>query len=438
MKSLALLLILSSSALAVDTKLALQAKAAVANLPRGGIVIAEQNGSQAATFATAGQIEPAGVPPEKIVFEIGSISKVFTGLLLADEVLAGRMKLASTLRELLGPKFTFADPSVAAITLEQLATHTSGLPKVPDDVRDGGNPADPYAHYDRTRLDAWLSKAKLDHAPPFPSDYSNLGVGLLGDLIARRHDCTWEQLVIDRIAKPLHLDDTRVTLTDEQKKRLAPAYNGPASASYWRFDSLAGAGALYSTAADMLRFTQALAKPADTLLKAAIELIETPRADGSLGVCLQITHMPGGSNACWFAGGTGGFRSWISARPSDGRLVVMLINNSALEPTTVLAGKTPPPLTAGDPALNDYVGDYDTQVKAKGTSIHYTFTAHGGDLWMQITGQPAVKLERHPSTKDRFIFAPVKAEIQFTREASAITSTTLFQAGLEIKATKLP
>ena len=436
MKSLALILLLSTSTMAA-TKLTEQARAAAASLPRGGIVIAEQNGGQAPTFSTAGTIEPPGVAPEKILFEIGSISKVFTGLLLAQDILDGRVKLTTTLRDLLGKKFVFADPNVAAITLEQLATHTSGLPRIPDDMTEGGNPNDPYAHYDRARLDAWLAKAKLDHAPPFLSAYSNLGVGLLGDLLARLHERTWEQLVVERIAKPLHLNDTLVTLTDEQKIRLAPAYAGPTKASYWHDGALAGAGALYSTATDMLVLARALAKPADTPLKTAIELLETPRADGSIGLCLQIQRMPNGTPAYWFSGGTGGFRSWISARPADGRLVVMLINNSALEPKDVLLGKTAAPTTPGDPALNDYVGDYDTQFKAKDTTIHYTFTAHGSDLWMQITGQPAVKLERHPSTKDRFVFKPVNAEIQFAREGGAITSTTLFQSGLEIHATKL-
>ena len=83
------------------------------------------------------------------------------------------------------------------------------------------------------------------------------------------------------------------------------------------------------------------------------------------------------------------------------------------------------------------MGDYDTGVKAQGRTIYYHFEARGSDLWMQITGQPPLALERHPTKKDRFTFAPVKAEIQFTRKAGKVTSTTLFQDGLEINATKV-
>jgi hypothetical protein len=113
----------------------------------------------------------------------------------------------------------------------------------------------------------------------------------------------------------------------------------------------------------------------------------------------------------------------------------MLINNSALAPEDVLFEK--PPSGPADPALADYVGEYDTGVKAGATDIHYTFEARGSELWMQITGQPFIPLTRHPRTKDRFEFEPVKAEIQFTRGRGGIDSATLFQAGLEVHAKRL-
>jgi CubicO group peptidase (beta-lactamase class C family) len=246
------------------SQLAGNAQKAAANLPRGCIVVAEQTSGGTPEFSVAGRQEPAGVPPERVIFEIGSLSKIFTGILLAQAVIEKRVTLDTTLRDLMGKGRFFADANVAAITLRQLATHTSGLPRIPEDALEGGNPADPYAHYDRGRLDRYLGQAKLAHAAPFPSSYSNLGVGLLGDLLARLYGRTWEELVRERIARPLGLADTCVTLSSEQMTRLAPPYAGDRPMKPWHFLSLAGAGALHSTAADLVRFGEALRKPGST------------------------------------------------------------------------------------------------------------------------------------------------------------------------------
>lgn len=314
------------------------AQRAAATLKRGCIVMVEKNGGESPLFSAAGKLEPAGVPAEKIIFEIGSISKVFTGILLAQAIGEKKVTLDSTLQGLMGKGQPFADRNVAAITLRQLATHTSGLPRIPDDLSKGGTASDPYAHYDRAHLDAFLAGARLSGPGPFPSSYSNLGAGLLGDLLARLYGRSWEELVIERIAKPLGMNDTCVTLSGEQKGRLAPPYSGDERCAPWNFSALAGTGALRSTASDLLIFGQALADPASTPLKAAIEMTEQPLENGTIGLCLAISRV-NGRDAYWFAGGTGGFKSWISARPADGRIVVMLINNSTLSPEEVMMGK---------------------------------------------------------------------------------------------------
>jgi D-alanyl-D-alanine-carboxypeptidase/D-alanyl-D-alanine-endopeptidase len=433
--------VLLASNAAAASQLATNAQKAAADLPRGCIVVAEQTSGGTPGFSVAGRQEPAGIPPERVIFEIGSISKIFTGILLAQAVIEKRVALDTTLRGLMGKERSFADANVAAITLKQLATHTSGLPRIPGNLLEGGAIADPYAHYDRARLDQYLGRAKLAHAAPFPSSYSNLGVGLLGDLLARLYGKTWEELVRERITKPLGMVDTCVALSAEQMRRLAPPYSGDRSEKPWHFLSLAGAGALHSTAADMVKFGEALRKPGSTSLQAAIEMIEQPQEGDSIGLCLQIQKLDG-QTAFWFSGGTGGYRSWISANPSAEYVLVMLINNAALSPESVLTGvashDTQKISTApSDPALAAYVGDYDTGVKAGGTNIHYVFEARGSDLWMQITGQPFIPLSRHPATKDRFEYQPVKAEIQFARKNGEIVGATLFQQGMEIRATKL-
>lgn len=416
-----------------------RAQKAAGTIAQGCIVVGEQSDVGATpVYAVFGRQEPAGVPPEKVIFEVGSISKVFTGLLLAQSVIEKKVTLDSTLRELMGPGQSFADERVAAITLLQLATHTSGLPRLPEDLIPRADPADPYASYERKDLDATMARVKLAHAPPFPVSYSNLGVGLLGDLLARLHGKDWAELAVERIARPLGLVDTCVTLTAEQEKRLAPPYTGGQRVKRWRHSALAGSGALHSTADDLVRFARALGQPASTPLQAAIEMTEQPRGATKFGLCLP-SSVRGGQTEYWYQGGTGGYRSWMSVNAATGQIVVMLINNSEVEPQDVIFG-TPPsgPAEPADPALAEYVGVYDTGVKAGGTDIHYTFEARGAGLWMLVTGQSFVPLTRHPTEKDRFEFKPVKAEIQFTRRKAEVVSTTLFQDGLEIVAKKLP
>lgn len=419
--------------------LAARAQKAAVGLPKGCIVTAEQTGDAAPVVAVAGQLEPAGVAPGKVIFEIGSISKVFTGLLLAQAVIDKRVRLDATLREALGAKQVFADEKVAGITLLQLATHTSGLPRLPDNGLDALDLTDPYAHYDRAALDAYLAAAKLEGAPPFPTEYSNLGMGLLGDVLARVYGRTWEDLVVEFIAAPLGLQDTRVTLNEAQQRRLAPPYTDGERVQPWTFQAMAGAGALRSTAEDLLKFGQALAQPGRTPLKEAIELAVQPRAGGETGLALQLLKVRG-QNSYWHNGGTGGFSSWLSVKPAIGQVVVVLINNGSLAAEAVLSGtasKKAEEVLPADPVLADFIGVYDTGVKAGKTAIHYRFEGRGKELWMQVTGQQMIPLERHASQADRFVFKPVKAEIQFTRKDGAIVSTTLYQAGMEILAKKL-
>jgi serine-type D-Ala-D-Ala carboxypeptidase/endopeptidase len=322
--------------------LAQRANLAAASLPKGCIVIAEQTGKGAPNFSLSGKAEPAGVAPERLIFNIGSISKVFTGLLLAQAVRSDKLRMESTLREVMGKEQSFASEHVAAITLEQLATHTSGLPRIPKDLLESADPEDPYAAYNRAALNRSISMITLDHAPPFASEYSNLGVGLLGDILARLEGKTWEELVIQHITDPLGMKDTRMTLSQEQKSRLAPPYDGADKTQSWRMNALAGAGALHSTAADLMLLAQALSRPADSPLRELIEMAEQPRAEGNVGLCLQITGKEG-AKGYWHNGGGGGYHSWMSARPKGNSLVVLLINNDALPAEEVFTAKAETP-----------------------------------------------------------------------------------------------
>lgn len=431
--------LLKTAVLAAPQSLAEVAERMVSRLPAGAIVTGEFHDG-VSRFALAGKGLP-NLAPERHVFEIGSISKVFTGLLLAQAVVEKKVSLTTTVGEILGADFGFADPQVAAITLEQLSTHTSGLPRLPDNL--GPNPddlADPYAAYDRAALHDFLRGAKLTAPGPHPAAYSNLGTGLLGDLLAQRLGQSWEELVRSRITQPLGLTDTVVTLTEEQQKRFAPPHVGAEAGSNWHFQALAGAGALRSTAADLIRFGQALMKPETTPFPEAIRLLTTPRAPFAgesmqIGLGLLMSRFLG-APAWEHDGGTGGYRASFQVQPESGRIRVILINNEALAPQGLLAVIDPPPSNANrsevpitPEAAREYVGVFELSPQAR-----FTVIQRGDHLWTRLTGQPFFRLFH--AGEDRFFLKVVAAEMQFERTEGRITHVTLFQNQREQRATK--
>lgn len=406
------------------------------NLPKGVIVTAERVGDKT-TFAATGKIEPAGTPPEKVIFEIGSISKVFTGLLLAQAVLEKKVTLDTTLREALGEKFAFADPAVAAITLRQLATHTSGLPRLPENLNVAEDPGDPYARYDRAMLDAALSTQKLEGRPPFGQSYSNFGMGLLGDILSRVHGKPWEQLVKERITGPLGMNDTAVTLNEEQHKRFTPAYIGEKKAKPWTFSALAGAGALRSTAADMVKFGEAILEPGKTPLRDAITLMLQPQTpEGGIGLAIILSKLDG-HDMREHNGATSGYRSLLQVIPANHSVRVILTNNGSTEPAGIIAASRneKPRLTESEKVLTveqlaEYEGVYPVSPQAR-----FTILRRGDQLWTQLTGQPFIRIFPHEKD-DRFFLKVVAAELQFHRENGKVVSLTNHQNGRELTAKK--
>ncbi len=415
--------------------LAEAAKKVAGQLEAGGIVTAERTGDKL-SYSSAGHVEPAGVPPEKVVFEIGSISKVFTGILLAQAVLEGKLKPDSPLRDLLGKNQIFADPKVAAITPLQLATHTSGLPRIPEGL---GSPEDPYASFDRGKLSRYLSKLKLEGSPPFEFAYSNLGFGILGEVLSRLYGKPWAVLVQERITGPLGMHDTTVSLTADQTARFSPPYTEGKPSHRWNFTALAGAGALRSTAADMVRFGDALVAPEKTPIAASLRLMMEPHApDGSSGFAIAIGKMDG-STVYEHAGGTGGYRSVVQVIPASRQVRVVLINNSSLEAGAVLQATHPAPAPGtfkeGTSPPDDKLAEL-TGIYTLGES-RFTILLQNHHLQARLSHQVFMPLFAGEKP-DRFFYKDVAAEIGFKRENGAITALTLFQNGREKLAPKTP
>lgn len=271
------------------------------------------------------------------VFEIGSITKTFTGLVLAQLVEQKKVRLDEPVRELL-PKGTVAAPaSGAEITLLDLSAQRSGLPRLPDNLK----PADetnPYAEYDAKALYAFIAShgVAMPATPEF--GYSNLGVGLLGQALSERAHSTYAALVKREITEPLGMRETVVALTPALAKRFAAGHSaGNKPQRAWDFKALAGAGAIRSTAADMLTFLGAQLHPdrvkgrtaeAKTL-PAALAATHQVRADvgGGMHIALNWFRVDD-SGRYWHNGATGGFSSFAVFDPAKDFAVIVLLNRS--------------------------------------------------------------------------------------------------------------
>ncbi|QLQ10822.1 MAG: beta-lactamase family protein [Nocardioidaceae bacterium] len=275
------------------------------------------------TFAGAGESSP----DERSLFEIGSISKVFTALVLADEVIRGNLSLDQPVRELLPPETVLPSRGGTEITLAHLATHTSGLPRMPlKGLRPwlgflGGH--NPYAPVTPDVLLDRLAGTKLSRTPGTGKiAYSNFGFGLLGlALVNATGALDYEQLIVDRVCKPLGLTDTAVHVGDI---RLLPGHRRRGSADPWLLTGIAGAGALRSCAADLITFLAAQLDPDSTPLGEAIRLTHAEQVPG-IGLGWMLATKP--NLLIWHNGGTGGYRCFAGFLPEKDIAVVVLANS---------------------------------------------------------------------------------------------------------------
>jgi len=390
---------------------------------------------------------PGGRPLDgATVFEIGSVTKVFTATLLADMARRGEVRLDQPLAELLPKSVKVPARGDTVITLLDLATQHSGLPRQPSNL-DSADPANPYADYTVEKLYDFLSYHTLTRAPGATYEYSNLGMGLLGHALALRAGKPYETIMIERVLKPLGMNDTRITLTPGLKDRLAAGHD-PAGAvvSNWDFPALAGAGALRSTAGDMLRFLAANLDSNATAISADLRETHRSRATAgspnmSIGLAWHLLHA-GGSEIVWHNGGTGGYRSFIGYDPARHAGVVVLSNASTdaddialhlLNPKLPLKRMVKHTEVKVDAArLDALVGQY-----ALAPTFVLTVTREGEGLFIQATGQP--KLQVFAESDSTFFYKVVDAQVTFERDATGkVARIVLHQNGRDTPGQRLP
>ena len=290
-----------------------------------------------------------GPVKEDSIFEIGSISKTFTGLILAQMVEQKKVRLDQPLRELL-PAGTVPKPEGTEITLLDLATQHSGLPRMPDNFHPA-DPNDPYADYHAANLYEFMGKHGVAKPESTSFNYSNLGFGLLGQALANQAKEAYPELLKTEITGPLRLSDTVVKLSPGQEKRFAEGHDAQRHVAHaWDLDAFAGAGAIRSTASDMLTYLEAqlypnkiqyaggaegAESPASTL-SSAIQMSHEPRSDAMAGlkVALAWLYVPA-SGGYWHNGATGGYSSFALFNPKEDYALVVLFNTTITQNGTL-------------------------------------------------------------------------------------------------------
>ncbi|HLH03549.1 MAG TPA: serine hydrolase domain-containing protein [Bryobacteraceae bacterium] len=271
-----------------------------------------------------------GPVKEDSIFEIGSITKTFTGLILAQMVEQKKVTLETPVRELL-PANTVPKPNGPEITLLDLATQHSGLPRMPDNFHPA-DPSNPYADYTAENLYEFIAKIGLARPSNASFGYSNLGLGLLGQALANCEHTTYPELLAHEVTGPLAMHDTVIKLSPELQQRFALGHDSthhPAHA--WDLDALAGAGAIRSSAGDMLTYLEAQLHPEKTpgTLPQSIPLTHQLRSDIGPGMKIALVWLYNEKTGdYWHNGGTGGYSSFAYFNPREDTAAVVLFNTT--------------------------------------------------------------------------------------------------------------
>ena len=386
-----------------------------------------------------GEVAPGGARPTAAdAYEIGATTRSFTGLLLAQALLAGKLRLDDTLGRIFSDVH-FADPKLAATTIGQLAVHRSGLPALPSNLFPR-SVDDPYVAYDSAALLKYLAHAELDANEIGTYRYSDLGVALLGAAIAHVYKSDYRSRLVGDVLTPLGLGGSGLGAVP----RLIDGYRDGQSVPHWQYQALQAAGGMRSTLSDLIRFATLQLQPDTSSLRAGILLARQPRASaggGETALAWQVVPVESDGQSwplLWQAGVTGGFASFIGFRTDRQRAVVLLGNMSmdlSALGLALVAGRDPPPpppkrrTTSADAALA-YEGLYRFD---GGGELVVHATADG--LTAQRTGEVPQSMFEYDD--DAFELGSGAAQLTFQRDASRIAGATLHQNGMHVRAQRL-
>jgi len=418
-----------------------------------GIVVGviEPAGRRVVAYGNLAKGDPRTLDGDTI-FEIGSVTKVFTSLLLADMVNREEVTLDDPAAKYLPENVKMPERNGKFITLHDLSTHSSGLPRIPSNLK-LKDPRNPYADYSVDDLYQFLSGYTLPRDPGSEFEYSNLGGGLLGHLLAYRAGTDYESLIGIRITRPLSMPDTGITLSSSMKQRMATGHTGmlaPIVKHGIPLPTLAGAGALRSSANDMLTFLEAFLGYKESPLAAAMKaMLEVRRPVGKIEIGLAwFINSIDGREIALHDGGTIGFCSFAGYDAKERIGVVVLSNTLSnvadigfhlLNPKAPLRNIEPPKQRTEIPIdpklLDNYTGRYQLA-----PNLIFEVTRDGGRLFGQTFAQALVgpRFELFAESEKTFFAKVSNSQITFENGPEGrATSLILHKAGRDMPAPRL-
>jgi len=403
-----------------------------------------------------------GPPNDQTIYEIGSISKVFTGILLGTEVEQEPLDLLER-AEHYDAGVSLPDYQGQAINWLQLATHRSGLPRLPTNLADAASD-NPYANYDSSKAVKFLRTYQLPRRPGTRYEYSNFAYAWLGHLLVKQEGASsYERLLQKRITRTLRMDDTVVTLSDRQRQRMATPHSSfGVRASTWEFADLPGAGGIRSTTADMMTFMAAILDPkqisSDRRLAGGLELAwkehqASSREHFAMGLGWQIAR---DGQTRWHNGQTGGFHSVMFVNRDQNIGVIALSNTADARQIEILAEHIIGRLAGSEmPANLEFANsEFDDESKPQGIDVdlatmerlvgryqltpNFVFDVHlvENRLMVGITNQPTLQV--FAKRNDRWFYQVVDAELDFDLPVvGPARSLELIQNGLRQTAMRI-
>lgn len=377
----------------------------------------------------------------KTLFEIGSITKTFTTSALALLSIQNQLRLDDPIQRYLPSTVSMPQKNGKQITLLNLATARSGLPRMPGNFAPL-NVQNPYIDYTEKELTAFLNNSELGREPGSQYEYSNLGMGLLGYALTRQQNMTYGKMIRQMIWSPLEMKQTFIS-GDTKSDLLAAGHVDKNKVSAWTWDDksvLVGAGGIVSNVEDMMKYLIAQLSDEKTELHQAFRLAHQERTDaGKLTVQMGLGWHIMEHKYVFHNGGTGGFRSFAGFDPEQKRAIVILVNSTNAADdlglhwlNSIYPLKTIKKTVQLDSnTLSKYVGVYEIAPQFK-----ITISLEGESLMLQATGQPKVKL--HAEGQDKFFLKVVDARIEFANDKEGkIEKLTLYQSGAALEGKKI-
>ncbi|HEX7914231.1 serine hydrolase domain-containing protein [Rudaea sp.] len=413
----------------------------VANGAYASVAVGVIDGKRSGTFyfghRDGAQSKPAD---DDSLFELGAVSEVFTGILLAQAAVEGKLRFSDPVEKFLPPSFPFADARLGKITLAQLATQHSVLPAqpanlFPDDLDD------PYAVYAAEDLLALLAFQHGSGETGETTDsYSVLNAGLLGHLLGRVYQTAYTEALASKVLAPLGLQ--HVSFTDGGN--LLPGHAHGAIVPHWHYGVLAGAAGLRASLPDMLAFLQRNLTPEDSTLRPALLLARQPQAMGpvdQIGFGWNVREKSNGAATwplVWRASRTAGFASFVGFRTDRQRAIVLLGNASedvAALGMAWLADSAPPPAPRASDViatnrLDDYPGLYQITT---GNEAVVRVTANR--LSLQLPGEFPRRLRA--ADKDVFVADSGTLGVTFMRGIDDVNGLVLHAGNSNVSAARL-